>query len=272
MKIGFAQIKGKEGFSENMEQCLDFMILAGKLELNILCFPEMHLTDFFLSRRDHHHPFQFAEGIPGPTVERFQKLARELKLAVVLNYMERFNYEYYSASPVIDSTGKLLGVTRMVHIPQIRGYYAQSYFTPSCGDFQVYNTQYGKVGVLISYDRHFPEATRALALRDADIILIPGFIAEDQDLDMYRAELRTIAYQNCLYTGICSRVGVEGGVRFLGKSMLAGPDGDILVEGSSECELVVADIDLAEVRRLHRENPYLTLRRPDEYLYIIKHY
>ncbi len=270
MKIGFAQTKSREGFSENLEECLDFMTLAGKLGVNLLCFPEMHLTDFFLSRADHHYPFQYAEGIPGPTVERFQKAAREQKMAVVLNYMEQFNYEYYSSSPVIDSSGKLLGVSRMVHIPQIMGYCAQSYFTPSCGDFQVYNTKFGKVGVLVSFDRHFPEATRALTLRGADIILIPGFIAEGQDPDMYRAELRTIAYQNCLYAGMCSRVGEEDGTRFIGKSMLAGPDGDILVEGSAESELVVADIDLAAARCRHKENPYLTLRRPDEYLYIVR--
>jgi N-carbamoylputrescine amidase len=271
MKIGFAQTKGKSGYLDNLEQCLDFMILAGKLELNLLCFPEMHLSDFYLSRPDHHYPFQDAEGIPGPTVERFQRLAKELKLAVVLNYMERFNYEYFSASPVIDSTGKLLGVPRMVHIPQVEGYHAQSYFTPSCGDFQVYSTQCGKVGVLISYDRHFPEATRALALHDADIILVPGFITDKEDLDMYRSELRTIAYQNCLYAGLCNRSGIEGGIRFPGNSMLAGPDGEIIVEGSSDCELVVADIDIAEVRKRRKENPYLTLRRPDEYMYIIKH-
>jgi predicted amidohydrolase len=53
--------------------------------------------------------------------------------------------------------------------------------------------------------------------------------------------------------------------------MLAGPDGEIIVEGSSDCELVVADIDIAEVRKRRKENPYLTLRRPDEYMYIIKH-
>jgi len=272
MRIGFAQITGKPDYNDNLEQCLDFMILAGKLELDLICFPEMHLTDFFLSRGDYHYPFQIAEGIPGPSVERFQKLARQLKLIVVLNYMERFNYEFFSASPVIDSTGKLLGVSRMVHIPQIEGYYAQSYFTPSCGDFKVYNTQCGKLGVIISYDRHFPEATRALALRDADIILIPSYISEGQNLDMYKAELRTIAYQNSLFVGLCSRAGTENGMRFLGKSMLVGPDGEIIVEGSSKSELVVAEIDLAEAARRRKENPYLTLRRPDEYLYIIKHY
>ncbi|HHY82459.1 MAG TPA: carbon-nitrogen hydrolase family protein [Clostridiales bacterium] len=272
MRIGFAQIAGKPDFKENLEQCLDYMILAGKLELDLICFPEMHLTDFFLARSNHHYPFQFAEGIPGPSAERFQRLARELKMVVVLNYMERFNYEFFSASPVIDSTGKLLGVSRMVHVPQIEGYYAQSYFTPSCGDFKVYNTQSGRLGVLISYDRHFPEATRALALRDADIILIPGYIAEGQNLDMFRAELRTIAYQNSVFVGLCSRAGKEKNMRFVGRSMLVGPDGEIIVEGSSEPELVVAEIDLTEVRRRRKENPYLTLRRPDEYLYIIKQY
>ena len=271
MKLGLAQIKSCSGYEEYMEQSIDFMYLAGKLGLNLVCFPEMHLSDFFLHKMASSYPFQQAEGIPGPTVERFQRLARELNIAVILNYTEIFIHDFYSASPVIDSTGKILGVSRMVHIPQIEGYYAQSYFMPGCGDFHVYKTQYCRVGVLISFDRHYPEAARALAIHDADVILIPGSLYAGDDLDVYEAEIRTIAYQNCVYVGMCNRVGVEDGVRHIGGSILAGPDGKIIVRGSDKNELVIAEIDVDYVREKRKRSPYLTLRRPDEYLHIIKY-
>ncbi len=270
MKIGLAQICGKDSFIDNLEQCLDFMELGSKLELDILCFPEMQFSTFFPGDEDCFFSFQMAEGIPGPTVERFQRLAKQLNLVVILNYMERFSHEFYNASPVIDSTGKLLGVSRMVHVPDVPGYHAQSYFAPSCGDFHVYHTQAGKIGVLISYDRHFPEASRALTLHDAEVILVPGHLTRGQDVSVYKAELQTIAFQNCLFVGMCNRVGKEGGREHLGQSLVVGPTGEILAEGGREPELVVMEVDLDEVERERCRKPYLKLRRPDEYLHIIK--
>ena len=90
-------------------------------------------------------------------------------------------------------------------------------------------------------------------------------------MGIYKAELRTIAYQNCLYVGMCNRVGTEDGMEYLGKSILAGPDGEIITEGSNNSELVVCKVDLADIRNKRNQNPYFTLRRPDEYLHIIKH-
>ena len=270
MKIGFAQITGRDTYAENVEQCLDFLTLGSKLELDVLCFPELPFTPFFPSRLECFYPFQIAEGIPGPTMEHFQRLAKQLCIAVVLNCMERFNHEFYNASPVIDCTGKLLGVSRMVHVPQVPGYYAQSYFTASCGDFYVYPTRAGRIGVLISYDRHFPEASRALTIHDAEILLIPGHITRDQGLSLVKAELQTIASQNSVFVGMCSRTGREGETDHIGHSFLIGPSGEILAEGGEESELVVAEADLEDIRRTRERIPYLRLRRPDEYLDILK--
>lgn len=270
MKIGFAQVINKGSFEESVEQCMDFMLLGSKLELDIICFPEMQFTEFFPRVKDSVVPFQTAEEIPGHIVERFQSMAKQTGIAAVLSIMERHNYEFYNASPIIDNSGKLLGVTRLVHIPQIDGYYAQSYFTPSCGDFKVYDAQCCKIGVLISYDRHFPEASRALALNGADIILIPAYFEKRQEFSVYKAELQAIAYQNNLFVGICSRVGREGEAEYLGGSMLVGPGGEVIAEGTDKCELVVVEFDLDDIKENRQKCQHLQLRRPDEYLHIIK--
>ena len=103
MKIGFAQIKDQRDFQDNINQCLDFMALASKMEIDILCFPEMQFSYFFPRCNCERMPFQWAEGIPGPTVEIFQRKAKETGLVVILNCMERFNQEFYNSSPIIDS-------------------------------------------------------------------------------------------------------------------------------------------------------------------------
>ena len=270
MKIGFAQTRVKDSLEDNIEQCLDFLVLAGKLELNILLFPEMQFTSFFPGSIDEGYPFQWAEGIPGPTIERFQKMARETSVVVVLNYMERFNHEFHNSSPIIDSTGKLLGVSRMIHVPLVDGYYGQNYFTPSCGDFNVYPTRYARIGIMSSYDMHFPEVARSLVINEAQIILIPGFLSSNQNLSMIKAELKTIAHQNSIFVGMSSRVGSESQYEYVGNSMMVGPRGEILVEGSRDNELVITEVDLDEIHLVREKTPYLKLRRPDEYMQLIR--
>jgi len=244
--------------------------LAGKMDVDVLCFPEMQFTNFFPSCCCERQIFQLGEGIPGLTVKLFQKKAKAFGMVIVLNFMERLIGEFYNSSPVIDSDGKLIGVSRLVHTPQVEGYYAQTYFTPGCGDFLVFQTGKAKIGILISYDRHFPEASRALALQGAELVLIPGFLTNQQSISVYHAELQAMAYQNGYFVGMCNRVGEEGQIKFVGRSLIVNPEGEIIAEANDEEGLLISEIDLEEVERERLRNPYLKLRRPDEYYRIIR--
>lgn len=270
MKIALVQTKDEGSFDKNVEKCLLYAELAGRLKIDILCFPEMQFSFFFPRFCDRRQVFQRAEGIPGSVVDLFQEKAKSFGMVIVLSLMECLANEFYNSAPVINSDGKLLGISRMVHIPQVDGYFGQSYFSSGCGDFLVYHTDKGRLGILVSYDRHFPEASRALALHDAEIVLIPGFITGNQDLSVYRAGLQAMAYQNGYFVGMCNRVGREKDMDFSGRSLLVNPEGEILVEGTAKEGFVVGEIDLDQVKIERARSPYLELRRPYEYCRIIR--
>ena len=116
---------------------------------------------------------ELAQPIPGPTTELFITLARELGVVFVLNLYERDGNRTYDASPVIDADGTLLGTARMVHITDYPGFHEQDYYDPGDYGAPVFRTKFGKIGVAVCYDRHYPEYMRKLALQGAEIVFIP---------------------------------------------------------------------------------------------------
>ena len=106
----------------------------------------------------------------------------------------------------------------------------------------------------ICYDRHFPEYMRALAVKGADLVIVPQAGAVDEWPEgLYEAEMRVAAFQNGYFTALCNRVGKEDCLDFAGESFVCGPDGEVIARGAkSEDAILYADIDLREAGRLKR--------------------
>ena len=146
---------------------------AGK-RAQIVLLPEVFHELFFITDLDGRY-FEAAEPIPGPITEAMQKLACELGIVIVAPIYERVDRSvYYNSAAVIDADGKLLGVYRKNHIPLNTIFYEKLYFKPGNLGYPVFETRFGKVGILICHDRHYPEGARALALNGAEIVLIPS--------------------------------------------------------------------------------------------------
>ncbi len=84
---------------------------------------------------------------------------------------------YYNTAAVIDADGTIKGIYRKTPIPHLPGFWEKFYFKPGNLGYPVFQTQYGKVGVYICYDRHFPEGPRILGLHGAEIVYIPSATA-----------------------------------------------------------------------------------------------
>ena len=115
----------------------------------------------------------------------------------------------YDASLVINADGSLLGVSKMVHIVQAPLFHEQDYYTPLDSGFETYTTQAGIVGVVICFDRHYPESIRTCVLKGAQIIVIPTANIKGEPLELFEWELRVPAMQNEVVIALCNRVGVE---------------------------------------------------------------
>ena len=211
-----------------------------------------------------------AEPVPGPTTEAFCALAKELGVVIVLNVFERGPGESgptFDCSPVIDADGTILGVTRMVHITDYEFFHEKGYYAPGDTGAPVYDTRFGRIGVAICYDRHYPEYMRALAVKGAEVVFVPqaGSVGE-WPAGLYEAEMQVAAFQNGYFTALCNRVGEEEHLTFAGESFVCGPDGRVLARaGEGTDETLICDLDLAEVGNSNARRLFMPDRRPELY-------
>lgn len=239
----------------------------------IICYQELFYGPYFGIVQDTKY-YEYAESVPGPITERFQALAKELDIVIVLPvYEEDQPGVLYNTAAVIDSDGSYLGKYRKHHIPHLPKFWEKFYFRPGNLGYPVFDTAVGKIGVNICYDRHFPEGWRALALNGAEIVFNPNATAPGISNRLWEIEQPAAAVANGMFVVATNRVGLEDNeygdeaVNFYGSSYVVGPDGALVGEmgSSTEPELLIRDIDLGKVREVRERWQFFRDRRPDAY-------
>ena len=248
--------------------------------------PEVSTAPYFCASHDPSY-WELAEPIPGPTSEALGAHARRYECIIGAGLFERAAAGvHYGACMMIGPDGKLipgrthdgrvLHAAHKIHIPAIHSFTTSTdekfWIAPGEGLVN-FETRHGTIGVLICYDRSFPEAWRTLVLAGADAIFIPvvsyGFREQ-----MFLAELQTHASANGVWVMASNRAGpeaVEGNeVIMFGNSCVIDPSGQVVARAASGSEgkgfeVVVADIDLAEASRQRLRVPYFRDRRPEVY-------
>ena len=264
MKIALYQFLPQSDMHENVEKVLNCMERAAGEGADLFLTTEVCLSPFFpqYPGRD---ASSYALKIDDEVVKAFQAACRRLKLAASPNIYLREGGKYYDASLLIDASGELLGISKMVHICQAPCFYEQDYYSPSDTGFQVYDTAMCKIGIVICYDRHFPESIRSCALKGAQLILIPTVNTSSEPRDLYEWELRVAAMQNNVFIACCNRVGAEDAMEFYGESMVIDPDGNIVAKAGDSEQLLFADIDLSLIATAREKRPFLEHLRPEAY-------
>ncbi len=234
---------------------------------HVICYSELAFDPFYPQEVSTPAALTQAEPIPGPTTEMFSRKAKDRGVVFVLNLFEQHNGKTYDASPVIDADGTILGITRMIHITDYACFHEQGYYAPGNHGAPVYETRFGKIGVAICYDRHYPEYMRALGLAGAELVVVPQAGAVDEWPDgLYEAELRVAAFQNGYFAALCNRVGAEKKLTFAGESFVCNPSGKVIARaGKGTEEILVCEIDLEEAHSSHAKRLFLKDRRPDVY-------
>lgn len=264
---------------ENLEKAVHFIRRAAAQGAQLVCLQELFRSQYFCQVEDAAR-FDLAEPIPGPTTARLEGLARSHALVLVASLFEKRGAGmYHNTAVVFDADGTMLGTYRKMHIPDDPLYYEKFYFTPGDQGFPVYDTQFGRIGILVCWDQWFPEAARLMALQGAKIIFYPTAIgwhpAEKSRYGVIHQEAwktiqRAHAIANGIYVVAVNRVGHEilagQGIEFWGSSFVADPLGVILKEASSDQEeVLVVDCDLNYLEEVRRSWPFLRDRRIDSY-------
>jgi beta-ureidopropionase len=236
----------------------------------ITCLQEIFNGPYFPAEQD---PKWYATAEPsdGPTVTRMRELARDHGMALVVPFYEEAQPGvYYNSAVVIERDGSVLGKYRKTHIPQVGPcFWEKYYFKPGNLGYPVFETSVGRVGLIICYDRHFPEVARQLGLKGAQLVFNPSATVESLSRYLWELEQPAHAVANGYWIAAINRVGTEEPLnsnRFYGSSYFCDPRGQIVARASEDSdEVLVADLDLDRAREVRNTWQFLRDRRPETY-------
>ena len=259
-----------------LDKHIGFIEEAGKKGVQILCLQEIFYGPYFCAEQKTKW-YQSVERIPdGPTIKLMQEYARKFQMVIIVPiYEEDMTGVYYNTAAVIDADGSYLGKYRKHHIPQVDpGFWEKFYFRPGNLGYPVFNTRFGKVGVYICYDRHFPEGARILGLNGAEIVFNPSATVAGLSEYLWELEQPAHAVANGYFVGAINRVGIEAPWNigeFYGKSYFCTPRGKIIAQGSRDIsELIVADLDFDMIQEVRDVWQFFRDRRPETYQPIVQ--
>ena len=252
-----------------LEKHLPMIEEAGKKGVQILGLQEIFNGPYFCPSQDAKW-YDAAEPVPGPTTERMQAIAKKQQMVMVVPVYEREQAGvYYNTAAVIDADGTYLGKYRKTHIPHTNGFWEKYFFKPGNLGYPVFQTRFAKVGVYICYDRHFPEGARALGLNGAEIVFNPSATVAGLSQYLWKLEQPAHAVANGYFVGAINRPGYEEPWRigeFYGQSYFCDPRGQMLAVGRrDDDDIVIADLDLDQIRAVRNTWQFFRDRRPETY-------
>lgn len=277
--IGLIQTSVSESIAENMRKtALKIEEVASK-GAQIICLQELYRTRYFPQQKNQSVQ-DLAEPIPGESTKLFSRIAKKHKIVIIAPLFEKAkNGVFYNSAVVIDSNGEIMGTYRKAHIPQDPYFYEKDYFASGDSDYQVFDTMFARIGVLICYDQWFPEPARINTLKGAEIIFYPtaigyvkGYTSEDGDWhDAWKTVQRAHAIANGVNVAAVNRVGEEGELEFWGGSFVCDSFGKIIAEASTTKEAgLIVTVDLGKNKKIQEGWGFLRNRRPDTYKRIVK--
>ncbi len=270
--IGLVQMSVSGDRAAMLTKARDAVIAAARAGAEIICLPELYRTPYF-PRHPGADVAGIAETIPGESTAAFADIAREHGVVIVVPIFEqRTDGKFSNTAVVIDTDGNLLPPYRKVHIPQDPGFFEKGYFYP--GDaYQVHETRFGRIAVMICFDQWFPEAARCVALEGADLILYPTAIghpdgttpAEGDWREAWELIQRSHAIANCVHVAAVNRTGREGMTLFFGGSFVCDAFGNVLARAGEDEATLIVEADLAMNRAVQDSWGFFRNRRPDTY-------
>ena len=270
VKLGLVQMRMVEDRQRNLVNATRMVGTAAREGAQIVCLPELFDVPYFpQEEKSGTRP----ERLPNDATEALSEAARENEVVLVGGSLyERSRGKSYNTATVYDERGRMLGSYRKVHIPQDPGFYEQDYFAPG-KDYRVFETRYGRIGVLICFDQWYPEAARANRLLGADFLFYPTAIgtvkgieqSEGDWQDAWETVQRGHAIANSVVVAAVNRVGVEKETTFWGGSFVCDQFGKILARAGGKEQVLVAACDVQLGRDIERGWGFLRNRRPTTY-------
>ena len=238
---------------------------------DLIVFPELSNAGY-IKERDKVFGRKFtklADKIPGQLTEELGKQAKKFGVYLVVGLAElhpEIPGTLYNSAVLIDPKGEIVGVQHKMHIPG-----EEKHYFISGTNCETFKTDIGNIAISICYDGQFPEFTRTLALKGAEILCMiwnmPSFSNPPELLEHITA---TRAAENRLFVVSCNRIGVEGKVDFFGHSVISDPVGNFLAKAGDEETVITATLKEEVLLEERLQQPVFRDRRPEMYSYLLK--
>ncbi|XP_014230616.1 beta-ureidopropionase-like [Trichogramma pretiosum] len=254
--------------------------------VNIVCMQELWTMPMIFCTREKYPWTEFAENaLTGPTTELMTKLALKHGIVIVSAILERDEKNcdiIWNTTVVINADGRVLGKQRKNHIPRNGDFNESTYYMEGNLGHPVFNTTYGKIGVVTCYGRHHPLNWLVYGLNGAEIVFNPSAIIAEQFETLWHVEARCAAISNSYFTCAINRVGTEVYPReftsgdgkpphrelgeFFGSSYVTAPNGVRTPSlNRSGDGLLIAELDLNLCRQVKDSWNFPMTRRLDLY-------
>ncbi|WP_131118819.1 carbon-nitrogen hydrolase family protein [Lichenihabitans psoromatis] len=277
LRLAAVQLPGcTDDLAANQRVAIAAVREAAAAGASIVALPELATLPYFCGHKP--EPYRaWAEPADGALAAVFSALARELGITLLLPFYEGdpTTEAYHNAVLGFGPDGRSLRdgpVARKLHLPvgddPPPGFDEPAHFTP--GDrLHVVQAEGITLGILVCYDRRFPEAWRALRRKGADLVVVPVAGSGGDDMDFFIGEMRTHARENGLAVLCANKVGDETVAGALvdnfGYSAVIDADGSVLaVRPTTDGPgLVLADLDVVGISTIRRKLRYFEHRRLD---------
>jgi predicted amidohydrolase len=221
----------------NLRRVIDSINRAAEQGIEFAAFPECFLSGYNLTPEEIEAR---AAPFPGPIADAIAEACRRAGIYAQVGSLEKDTAGLCYNSAILVGPQGLVSRYRKTHLPFLG---ADRYLAAGDELHQPVDTPVGRLAMLICYDLRFPEPARALALQGAQVIVVST--AWPRTARLYSDFLaRARAAENAVYLVAANRVGEERGTRFLGRSIIVAPDGEVLAEASPDEEaMLVAEIE-----------------------------
>ena len=260
-KVALAQITCKRGDKKgNIRKIEDNVVRARKQGAELVIFPELSVTGYVL--RD--QIYELAETIPGQSTNILEKLAGKTGTHIVFGLPElsdKTQATIYNAAVLVGPDG-FIGKYRKMYLPTHSVFEEKRYFRPGY-QTAVFETELGKIGLIICYDIFFPEVSRLTRLKGARLIICIS--ASPATRRTFFETLTTArAIENTAFLAYVNLVGIENGLQFWGGSRLIGPNGKVVAKTKYDKEdLMIGEVDYSDIKPIETFVPILKDLRPE---------
>ena len=262
-RIAVVQMRSSEDKHENLKKSIEIVGEAAGKGADLVCFPEFQMA-FSSANQSAMQLASIAETIRGNFISKLAVAAKKNKIGVVATIYEKSGrpQRVHDTAVMISPVGKVSSVYRKLHLYNALGFKESEKLVQGKTIVKPERTNAGSVGLLICYDLRFPELSRILTVKGADVLVAPSaWVAGEMKEEHWQTMVKARAIENGSYVVAPDQVGNI----YCGRSMAVDPFGVVLVDMGQREGVEVVEIDKSRVQQVRKSLPLLKSRRTDVY-------